>query len=248
MLLTVDSLSIAFGGLNAVQNVSLSVGERERVAIIGPNGAGKSTLFNLISGALRPDAGRVVFDGQDITRLAAHQRVKRGLARSFQRSSIFPKLTAYENVLAAVMVQRGRGFDLFGAARTDPAADDALASVGLSDQAGRVAGTLALGDQKRLELALVLAVQPRLMLLDEPTAGMSPEETAATVVLVERLAAERGIALLFTEHDMGVVFGVAQRVLVLSQGALVAEGSPDAIRANPDVQRLYLGEPGSLRF
>ncbi|MCU0466334.1 MAG: ABC transporter ATP-binding protein [Anaerolineae bacterium] len=248
MLLTVESLSIAFGGLDAVQNVSLSVEERERVAIIGPNGAGKSTLFNLISGALRPNSGRVLFDGQDISRLDAHQRVKRGLARSFQRSSIFPKLTAYENVLAAVMVQRGRGFDLFGVARTDPAADDALASVGLSDQAGRVAGTLALGDQKRLELALVLAVKPRLMLLDEPTAGMSPEETAATVALVERLAAERGIALLFTEHDMGVVFGVAQRVLVLSQGALVAEGSPDSIRANPDVQRLYLGEPGSLRF
>ncbi len=242
-MLEISNLSITFGGLRAVQDVSLTVADEERVAIIGPNGAGKSTLFNLISGAIRPETGRVAFNGQVITNMSVHQRVKLGLARSFQRSSIFPKLTAYENVLAAVLIQRGRGLDALGVVKADPTADDALNSVGLYEQGGRLAGTLALGDQKRLELALVLAAQPRLMLLDEPTAGMSAEETASTVALVERLARERRIALLFTEHDMSVVFGVAQRVLVLSQGALIAQGTPDDVRANPDVQRLYLGAP-----
>jgi len=242
-MLEISNLSITFGGLRAVRNLSLTVADQERVAIIGPNGAGKSTLFNLISGGLRPETGRVAFNGQVITRMSAHQRVRLGLARSFQRSSIFPKLTAYENVLAAALIHRGRGLDALGVVTSHPAADDALHSVGLSDQRGRLAGTLALGDQKRLELALVLAVEPRLMLLDEPTAGMSVEETASTVSLIERLALERQIALLFTEHDMGVVFGVAQRVLVLSQGALIAQGTPDEIRANPEVQRLYLGAP-----
>ncbi|MCU0475582.1 MAG: ABC transporter ATP-binding protein [Anaerolineae bacterium] len=237
-MLTVDNLSVAFGGLKAVQAVSLMVSQGERVAIIGPNGAGKSTLFNLISGGVRPDAGRVVFDGRDITPLPAHQRARLGLGRSFQRSSVFAKLSAYDNVLAALTIHRGHGLRVW--ARTTPqrAAEEALAAVGLADQRDRLAGALALGDQKRLELGMVLATAPRLMLLDEPTAGMSPEETAGTVALVQRLADERGFGVLFTEHDMSVVFGVAQRVLVLSQGALIAQG---ALRANPEVQRLYLG-------
>lgn len=242
-MLEISNLSITFGGLRAVRNVTFSVTDKERVAIIGPNGAGKSTLFNLISGGLRPETGRVAFNGKVITGLSAHQRVRLGLARSFQRSSIFPKLTVYENALSAVLIHRQRGLDLFGAAKHDPAADDALHSVGLYEQKGRLAGTLALGDQKRLELALVLAAKPSLMLLDEPTAGMSAEETASSVALIERLARERGFGLLFTEHDMSVVFGVAQRVMVLSQGALIAQGTPDEIRANPEVQRLYLGAP-----
>lgn len=245
-MLEVSNLSITFGGLRAVRNVSFSVADKERVAIIGPNGAGKSTLFNLISGGLRPETGRVAFDGHVITNLSAHRRVRLGLARSFQRSSIFPKLTVYENALAAVMIHRRRGLDMFGTAKNDPAADDALHSVGLYEQRERLAGTLALGDQKRLELALVLAAQPRLMLLDEPTAGMSVEETASSVALIERLALERGFGLLFTEHDMSVVFGVAQRVLVLSQGVLIAQGTPDEVRANPEVQRLYLGNSKNI--
>ncbi len=240
-MLRIEGLSVAFGGLQAVQDVSLSVDADERVAIIGPNGAGKSTLFNLISGALHPDAGRVIFDGRDITRLPAHQRARSGLARSFQRSSIFATLTVYENALAAVMICGQRVLDIRRPALPEAAADEVLHAVGLFEQRQQVAGTLALGDQKRLELALVLALRPRLMLLDEPTAGMSPEETAATVTLVQRLAQERGIGLLFTEHDMSVVFGIAQRVLVLSQGQVIAQGTPQAIRANPDVQRLYLG-------
>jgi branched-chain amino acid transport system ATP-binding protein len=240
-MLTVDNLSVAFGGLKAVQAVSLMVSQGERVAIIGPNGAGKSTLFNLISGGVRPDAGRVVFDGRDITPLPAHQRARLGLGRSFQRSSVFAKLSAYDNVLAALTIHRGHGLRVW--ARTTPqrAAEEALAAVGLADQRDRLAGALALGDQKRLELGMVLATAPRLMLLDEPTAGMSPEETAGTVALVQRLADERGFGVLFTEHDMSVVFGVAQRVLVLSQGALIAQGAPAEVRANPEVQRLYLG-------
>lgn len=241
-MLRIEGLSVTFGGLQAVQDVSLSVETDERVAIIGPNGAGKSTLFNLISGALRPDAGRVIFDGRDITRLPAHQRPRMGLARSFQRSSIFPTLTVYENALAAVMICERRALDIYRSVLPESAADEALHAVGLLEQRHQVAGTLALGDQKRLELALVLALRPRLMLLDEPTAGMSPEETAATVALVQRLAQERGISLLFTEHDMSVVFGIAQRILVLSQGRVIAQGTPQAIRTNPDVQRLYLGD------
>jgi len=244
-MLQVSNLSITFGGLRAVRNMSFTVAAQERVAIIGSNGAGKSTLFNLVSGALRPETGRVMFDGRVITAMSAHQRVRLGLARSFQRSSVFSKMTVYANVLAAVMIHRRRGLDIFGAVTSDPTADDALHSVGLYEQRGRLAGTLALGDQKRLELALVLAVQPRLMLLDEPTAGMSVEETASSVALIERLARERGFGLLFTEHDMSVVFGVAQRVMVLSQGLIIAQGTPDEIRANPEVQRLYLGAPNT---
>ncbi|MDZ4769649.1 MAG: ABC transporter ATP-binding protein [Chloroflexota bacterium] len=245
-LLDVSHVNKAFGGLQASNDISLTVGAGERVAVIGPNGAGKSTLFNLISGALTPDSGRIEFYGRSIVGMAPHRIARIGIGRSFQRSNIFTRLTAFENVLTAVLSQTGRSRDPLRALarhRTEnERAESILARIGLADDRDRLAGKLALGDQKRLEIGLALAMEPRLLLLDEPTAGMSPEETAGTVALVESLARETGISLLFTEHDMAVVFGVAERLYVLHQGTIIASGTPDAIRANADVQRIYLGE------
>lgn len=250
-LLRVEKLNKAFGGLQATFDVNLNVEVGELVAIIGPNGAGKSTLFNQISGHIRPDSGRILFDDQDITGVLPHKIARMGIGRSFQRSNIFPRLTAYENMQAAVLSYRKHGLNLW---RRSVHFTDAnlralqiLKSVGLEQQRNQLGGKLALGDQKRLEMGLALAMEPRLMLLDEPTAGMSPEETASTVALIDHLAKEFGMSLLFTEHDMSVVFGVAQRIYVLHQGQIIAEGAPQQIADNPDVQRIYLGDSREKR-
>jgi branched-chain amino acid transport system ATP-binding protein len=202
-------------------------------------------MFNLISGYLTPDSGTITFDGRSIAGMSPHVIARMGIGRSFQRSNIFPKLTAFENVLTAVLSNVRASLNPFRPARAyaveNQRALDILARIGLADARDRRAGALALGDQKRLEIGLALALTPRLLLLDEPTAGMSPEETTSTVALVESLARESGISLLFTEHDMAVVFGIAERIYVLHQGAIVADGTPEAIRDNPDVQRIYLG-------
>lgn len=245
-LLQVENLHKSFGGVRATHNVSLTVQEGELSSIIGPNGAGKSTLFNQITGLIRPDSGRILFNGQDITGRSAHQIVRLGIGRSFQRSNIFPRLTTYENVQVAVLNYQRHGGNLWrGRGRFDDAnarIEQILDSIGLQAQRKRLSGQLALGDQKRLEIGLALALEPKLMLLDEPTAGMSPEETASTIALIEKLVHEFKVSLLFTEHDIAMVFGISKIIRVLHYGEIVAQGTPTEISENVDVQRIYLGD------
>ena len=234
----------AFGGFQALLGVSLRVEPGEIAAIIGPNGAGKSTLFNVITGHLVPDAGRINFKGRDITGQPPHAICRLGLARSFQRTNIFPRLTVFQNIQAAYLCHRGRGWNLM--ARVDRLYRDEtealLDSVGLLDKAGEVAGFLSHGNQKQLELGITLALEPEILLLDEPTAGMSAQETRESIRLIERIARERGLTLLFTEHDMEVVFAIAHRITVLHQGEVIADGTPEEVRRHPEVRRVYLGE------
>jgi branched-chain amino acid transport system ATP-binding protein len=242
-MLEVSGISKSFGGFRAVSDVSLIVDTKQIAAVIGPNGAGKSTLFNLITGHLRPDSGTVRLDGRDITGAPPYRICRMGIGRSFQRTNIFPQLTVFENLQAAFLVhyRRGRNFwtraeDLY---RDDTAA--LLGSIGLAGQESAVAGTLSYGNQKQLELGLALASGPAVLLLDEPTAGMSATETHETIRLLERIAAERALTLLFTEHDMEVVFSIAQKIAVLHQGRIIAEGRPEEVRGDPEVRRVYLG-------
>jgi branched-chain amino acid transport system ATP-binding protein len=243
-MLEVRDLRRAFGGVTAIDGVSLDVERHRVVAIIGPNGAGKSTLFNLITGHLRADAGTVRLHGRDVTGIAPYRLCSLGVARSFQRTNIFPKLTVFENVQAALIAHRGRGRDAWSRAE-GLFRDDVLALLGdvnLVDKAGMLGAALSHGNQKQLELCIALAGKPELLLLDEPTAGMSVTETRASMELLRRIAVERGLTLLFTEHDMDVVFGAADRIAVLHQGRVIAEGTPDTIRADDEVRRVYLGE------
>ena len=243
-MIEAQGLKRAFGGVAAIDGVSLAVARHEIVAIIGPNGAGKSTLFNLLTGHLKPDAGRVTLAGRDVTGIAPHKLCALGVARSFQRTNIFPKLTVFQNVQAALIAHRGRGRDLWSRAE-HVYRDEAmalLADVKLADKAPLAGGTLSYGNQKQLELGIALAGKPEILLLDEPTAGMSATETRESMALLRRIARERGLTLLFTEHDMDVVFGAAQRIAVLHQGRLIAVGTPEAIRADAEVRRVYLGD------
>jgi branched-chain amino acid transport system ATP-binding protein len=243
-VLEVRDVTRRFGGFTAVGSVSLEVARGEIVAIIGPNGAGKSTLFNLVTGHLRPDTGEVVFDGRTITGAPPHDIVRMGMGRSFQRINIFPKLTVFENVQAAVIAHRGYGTRLWGRA-AELFGDETralLEAIGLGNVAREVSGELSYGAQKQIELGIALASEPKLLLLDEPTAGMSARETHEAIALIERIAAARGLSLLFTEHDMEVVFQIAQRIGVLHQGRLIALGTPDEVRRDPEVRRIYLGE------
>ncbi|HYJ98032.1 MAG TPA: ABC transporter ATP-binding protein [Burkholderiaceae bacterium] len=243
-MIEAQGLKRAFGGVAAIDGVSLAVARHEIVAIIGPNGAGKSTLFDLLTGHLKPDAGRVTLAGRDVTGIAPHKLCALGVARSFQRTNIFPKLTVFQNVQAALIAHRGRGRDLWSRAE-HLYRDEAmalLADVNLADKAPLAGGTLSYGNQKQLELCIALAGKPEILLLDEPTAGMSATETRESMALLRRIARERGLTLLFTEHDMDVVFGAAQRIAVLHQGRLIAVGTPEAIRADAEVRRVYLGD------
>jgi branched-chain amino acid transport system ATP-binding protein len=243
-VLEARDLRRSFGGVSAIDGVSLSVTQREIVAIIGPNGAGKSTLFNLLTGHLRPDAGRVSLAGRDVTGLAPHRLCALGVGRSFQRTNIFPKLTVFENVQAAIIAHRGRGRDMWSrsAQLYRDEAEALLRDVNLLDKASLAGGAMSHGNQKQLELGIALAGRPALLLLDEPTAGMSAAETRDSMELLRRIAAERGLTLLFTEHDMSVVFSTAQRIAVLHQGRLIAIGTPDEIRSHEEVKRVYLGD------
>ena len=243
-LLQIEGLSKRFGGLQAVRDVNLTVADGERRAVIGPNGAGKTTLFNLITGYIRPDTGSVVFAGDDVTGQPTYRVAKAGIGRAFQITSIFPGLTVFENVQLGRLAQRGETGRMFGdvKGRHGSEVTEILESVGLAQHAGARAGNLSHGDQRALELAISLALEPRLLLLDEPTAGMAPAETTKTMELVRRIAEERQLTLLFCEHDMDVVFGTADRVLVMHEGKPLAEGTPDEVRADPDVKRVYLGE------
>ena len=243
-LLQLERLKRSFGGVRAVDDVSFSLSAGEIVALIGPNGAGKSTLFNLIDGQLAPQTGRVLFNGESLTASSTAQRTKLGIGRTFQVAQVFATLTVLQNVQLALVAAMGgtsNVSNLLWDVKIE-AANALLAQVGLQRFAGDSAASLAYGDVKRLELALALAAKPRLLLMDEPTAGMAASERSALMKTVVALAEAGSMAVLFTEHSMEVVFGFARRVLVLSAGQLIADGTPEAIRANPEVQRLYLGE------
>lgn len=241
--LQVEGLYKAFGGVVAVDDVSLSVAAGECVALIGPNGAGKSTLFNMITGQLAPDQGRVRIAGRDVTGRPPHRIWRDGVARTFQVAATFASMTLRENVQAGLMTRHGRIRSVWPrAARLHVAEAEALlARVGLAEAADMAGAELAYGDVKRLELAIALSNAPSLLLMDEPTAGMAPGERMALMDLVAAIVCEENIAILFTEHDMGVVFTHADRVLVLDRGRLIAEGSPDAVRADARVRAVYLG-------
>ncbi|CAG0995812.1 Lipopolysaccharide export system ATP-binding protein LptB [Burkholderiales bacterium] len=241
--LSVDGLEKAFGGVRAVDGVTFDVASGELVALIGPNGAGKSTCFNLINGQLAPDAGRVTLGGEDVTGRPARALARLGVGRTFQVAATFASMTVRENVALALASHAGAATSLLaaGLARFDAAADALLDRVGARELAGRHGATLAYGDVKRVEIALALANAPRLLLMDEPTAGMAPRERGTLMQVAADLARRDAIAVLFTEHDMDVVFGHADRVIVLDRGRIIAQGSPDAIRADPRVREAYLG-------
>ncbi|MSQ18830.1 MAG: ABC transporter ATP-binding protein [Betaproteobacteria bacterium] len=243
-LFHVDGLSKQFGGVQALANVTMSVAPGELRAVIGPNGAGKSTFFNTITGLFPPTSGNVFFQGERITGQPPHALARIGIGRTFQITSIFRELTVRENLQVALTGRERRSWSIWPKARTMnmPRVRELLALVGLTDTGTRIAGTLSHGDQKRLELAIALAGQPRLLLLDEPTAGMAAQERLASIHLVGSLARELGLTVIFTEHDMAVVFAVATVITVLHQGAVLAEGIPAAVRAMPAVQQVYLGE------
>lgn len=241
--LELEELKKAFGGLLAVAGVSLRVERGERLVLIGPNGAGKTTLFNLITGDHRPTAGRVRMFGHDVTRWPPYRRAAHGLARTFQITSLFPRLTVAENVLIAVQGLRRSKYRPFGSPWASDAirarVDQVLRTAGLGDLAGHVVASLSYGDQRRLEVALALASRPRLLLLDEPMAGLSPADRPAVAALIRALPQE--ITVIVIEHDIDIAFQLAERVVVLHQGVLVAEGTPEQIRANATVQSIYLG-------
>lgn len=241
--LKLEGISKSFGGFRAIDDVSFELRRGTINAIIGPNGAGKSTLFNLITGHYTPTAGTVRQGGRDITGVAPHGLSKLGIGRSFQRTNVFAKLTVFENVQAALIAHHGLGPQLFSRSAELFVREtrDMLDAVGLGDRSQLAAGLLSYGDQKQLELAITLALDPSLLLLDEPTAGMSTAETEKSIALICRIVRERGITLLFTEHDMHAVFSISDRILVLHQGAVIADGTPEEIRANADVKRTYLG-------
>ena len=244
-LLETRGLGRAFGALRAVADVGVAVQPGELRAVIGPNGAGKTTLFHLISGLLAPTSGRVLFRGDDVTALAAPARCRRGISRTFQITSIFPELSVLENTRVAVQLKAGGNFRLVGGRAVLDASErrarDSLGFLGLLDRANELASTLPHGDQRLLEIAMAVAQEPALLLLDEPTQGLSPEDTAATVAVIRQVARERQLTIILVEHDMDVVFDLADRISVLHFGQLIAEGTPDQIRANADVQRAYLG-------
>jgi branched-chain amino acid transport system ATP-binding protein len=244
-VLEINNVTKRFGNLVAVRDVSLSVAKGEMCAIIGPNGAGKTTFFNLISGFFPPTAGSIVFDGADITRLSTHERVTRGMARTFQITEIFPELTVSENVRIAAEVAGGYRLRPW-ISRSENSAlqqsvEQTLKLVALDGKAGRLVGELAHGDQRSAEIAMALALKPHLLLLDEPTAGMGDQETYQITQLIRRLHRDSNFTIVLIEHDMRVVFHLADRICVLDQGRMLAQGTPNEIAANEIVQAAYLG-------
>ncbi len=240
-------LTKSFGGVHAVDDVSFVVHAGERVALIGPNGAGKTTCFNLVNGQLAPDTGGVLLAGKSIAGLAPQAIARLGVGRTFQVAATFPSMTVRENVMLALLGRARQEDNLLrsGMAAANGAADALLARVRCDELAVRHCAALAYGDAKRVELALALAGRPKLLLMDEPTAGMAPDSRADLMQVASTIAREDRIAVLFTEHDMDVVFGFADRVLVLDHGRVIASGSPAEVRADPHVQAVYLGEPNA---
>jgi branched-chain amino acid transport system ATP-binding protein len=245
-LLLVEDLNKRFGGVVAARGVGFELAAGEMLAIIGPNGAGKSTTFNMVGGQLRPDSGRVVLGGKDITGKPPREVCRMGVGRTFQVAQTFLSMSVVENVQMALIAHAGRTRDLVAraAALYRPEALALLAKVGMEGDADRPIGELAYGDVKRVELAIALAAAPRLLLMDEPTAGMAPRERAALMQLTAGIARQDGIGVLFTEHDMDAVFAHADRILVLVRGEIIARGTPEEVRANEEVKRVYLGSTG----
>lgn len=245
-ILILNKVDKAFGGLHVTDDVSFTVQRGELSAIIGPNGAGKTTLFNLVTGYLRPETGSISFKGEEILGLRTQEIVARGIGRSFQITSIFQEETVLDNVRMSSLSRLNQTANFVRPAhrfrRATEAAQQILESLGLTDQAARPAYELPHGDQKLLDIGVALALEPELILMDEPTAGMSPEERALTQELIKKLWKEYDLTMVFIEHDMDMVFGIAQVVRVLQQGALLVEGTPDEIRNNKDVVTAYLGE------
>ncbi|MGH1482140.1 MAG: ABC transporter ATP-binding protein [Geminicoccales bacterium] len=245
-ILEVHDVNKRFGGLQALNNVNLSIEEQTVHAIIGPNGAGKSTLLNCFVGRLTPDTGTVMFDGKSLLGIQPHEINQAGVARVFQTPEIFSDLTLVENIMIPAFAKRDGSFKLNGWSRVDDAAEirdkalHLLEDVGLADKRDVVTGSLSRGDKRRLELAMCLVQDPKLLLLDEPTAGMSRADTNNTIDLLKKIG-ERGITKIVIEHDMHVVFSLASKISVLAQGTVIAEGTPDEIKGDPKVQEAYLG-------
>lgn len=242
-MLQVEAIHKSFDDFKAVNSANLIVGKGELVAVIGPNGAGKTTLFNLITGQLKPDKGKIIFNNEDISKLPVHQICRRGIGRSFQIANIFHRLTVFRNVQVSVLSRQKKSTRLFQPAQKMAVEEtnSILKSVGLLDKAWDIAGSLSHGDQRILEIAIALGNQPKLLVLDEPTAGMSPEETGSTMELIKQLAASQGLTILFCEHDMDVVFNVAQSIMVMRQGSTIIQGEPEEVKRNDEVQEAYLG-------
>jgi len=242
-MLLVENLRKSFDGFTAVSDARLEVNKGEVVAVIGPNGAGKTTLFNLITGQLQPDSGSILFKNENLAGMLPYEICRRGISRSFQIVNIFSRLTVFENVRVAVISYNKNTFNLFSRAESIAVSEteDILKSVGLSKKAGRISGSLSHGDQKVLEMAVALGNRPELLILDEPTAGMSPEETCNTLELMKLLSRDRGITILFCEHDMELVFSVANRIMVMQHGRTIIQGEPDLVRNDRQVQEAYLG-------
>ncbi len=245
-LLKLDSVSRRFGALQALSDISIEVARGELRAIIGPNGAGKTTLFNLISGFFPPSSGEILFDGERISRVNPASLVKRGIIRTFQITEIFLSLSVYENLRVAAEVAMGVGHRPWMTralrARIDERVQELMDLVGIASKADRIAGELSHGDQRVVEIGIALSRSPKLLLLDEPTAGMGDEETHIMTALIRRLNKGQGITTLFVEHDMEIVFGIADRITVLDNGHMLAEGTAHEIAHNPKVQAAYLGQ------
>ena len=242
-LLTVENLGKSFGGVKAVDGIHFDLKAGELLALIGPNGAGKSTTFNMVNGQLRADRGSIRLDGTELVGLQPRQIWRLGVGRTFQIAATFSSLTVVENVQMALMSQDRKLFSMWSSAAKHRRSDalDLLDMVGMSAQADRPCSVLAYGDVKRVELAIAMANSPKLLLMDEPTAGMAPKERNELMALTKKLVTERGVAVLFTEHSMDVVFAYADRMVVLARGRLIAEGQPELIRDHPKVQEVYFG-------
>jgi branched-chain amino acid transport system ATP-binding protein len=242
-MLRVEKVHKSFDKFLAVSGAELTVEKGQLVAVIGPNGAGKTTLFNLITGQLKPDRGRVIFNGEDITKLPTHEICRRGIARSFQLANIFPRLSVFRNIQVSVLSQLRKSNNLFHLAQSMGVHETTriLESVGLQNKSDHIAGSLSHGDQRILEIAIALGNEPQMLVLDEPTAGMSPEETARTMLLIKRFADTRGLTILFCEHDMDVVFDAAQSIMVMHYGKTIIQGKTEEVRKNRAVQEAYLG-------
>jgi len=242
-MLRVEAVKKLFDGFLAVNEADLVVEKGEIIAVIGPNGAGKTTLFNLITGQLKPDTGRIIFKNKDIAGVPPYEICKKGISRSFQIVNIFSRLTVFENVQVAMLSHQKKTLKLFSPTKGQVIQEtrEILDNVGLFDKANSISGSLSHGDQKVLEIAIALGNRPELLILDEPTAGMSPEETSGTIKLINRLTTDLGLTILFCEHDMELVFSIAHKIMVMQQGKSIIQAKPDQVRDNKEVQEAYLG-------
>jgi branched-chain amino acid transport system ATP-binding protein len=242
-VLRVETLSKSFDGFKAVNKANLEVEQGEIVAVIGPNGAGKTTLFNLITGILKPDSGKVTFKGEDVTGLAPYEICRKRISRSFQVVNVFQRLTVFENVQVSVLARERKTWDLFTPSTklAIEETEEILRNVGLLDKKDRTTALLSHGDRKVLEIAMALGGNPEFLILDEPTAGMAAEETTRCIDLVKHLSEKLGLTILFCEHDMEIVFGIANRIMVMVRGGTIIQGSCDEVRCNQAVQDAYLG-------